>query len=110
MALIREIGIAVRIVIITLWLQSAGVAALIHWVRHALASDAHRLGPFRSAVLVVRFTAAVIVLHVVLISVRHAEPPLRLLPGSHLFPFVIVLKADCHADGRVALRPNFGAA
>ena len=67
MALIREIGIAVRIVIITLWLQSAGVAALIHWVRHALASDAHRLEPFRSAALIVRLTAAVIVLHGVLI-------------------------------------------
>ena len=67
MASIREIGIAVRIVIITLGLQSAGLAALIHWVRHALASDAHRLGPFRSAVLVVRLTAGVIVLHGVLI-------------------------------------------
>lgn len=67
MALIREIGIAVCIVIITLWLQSAGLAALVHWVRHALASDAHRLGPFRSAVLVVRLTATVIVLHGVLI-------------------------------------------
>ena len=67
MALIREIGIAVRIVIITLCLQSAGLAALIHWVRHALTSDPHRLGPFRSAVLVVRLTAAVLVLHGVLI-------------------------------------------
>jgi Ion channel len=67
MALIREIGIAVGIVIITLWLQSAGLAALIHWVRHALASNAHRLGPLRSAVLVVRLTAAVILLHAVLI-------------------------------------------
>jgi len=67
MALIREIGIAVCIVIITLSLQSAGLAALIHWVRHALASDAHRLGPLRSALLVVRLTAAVIVQHGVLI-------------------------------------------
>jgi hypothetical protein len=67
MALIREIGIAVGIVINTLWLQSAGLAALIHWVRHALASNAHRLGPLRSAVLVVRLTAAVILLHAVLI-------------------------------------------
>jgi hypothetical protein len=67
MALIREIGMALLIVIITLWLQSAGLAALIHWVRHAFASDAHRLGPLRSAVLVVRLTAAVIVLHGVLI-------------------------------------------
>jgi voltage-gated potassium channel len=65
MALIREIGIAVRIVIIRLWLQSVGLAALIHWVRHALASDAHRLGPFRSAVLVARLTTAIIVLHAV---------------------------------------------
>jgi len=63
MALIREIGIAVGIVIITLWLQSAALAALIHWVRQALARDAHSLAPFRSAVLVVRLTAAVIVLH-----------------------------------------------
>ena len=67
MALIREIGIAVCIVIVTLWLQSVGLAALIHWVRHALASNAHRLGPLRSAVLVVRLTAAVILLHAVLI-------------------------------------------
>jgi ion channel len=67
MALIREIGIAVGIVIITLLLQSAGLAALIQWVRHALASEAHRLGPFRSAVLVARLTAAVIVLHGILI-------------------------------------------
>ena len=67
MALIREIGIAVRIVIITMCLQSAGIAALIHWVRHAFASDARRLGPFRAAVLVVWLTAAVIVLHGVLI-------------------------------------------
>ena len=67
MALTREIGIAVCIVIITLWLQSAGLAGLIHWVRHVVAGDAHRLGPARSAVLVVRLTAAVIVLHGVLI-------------------------------------------
>jgi voltage-gated potassium channel len=67
MTLIREIGIAVGIVIITLWLQSVGFAALIHWVRHALAGDVHRLGPIRSATLVVRLTAAVIVLHGVLI-------------------------------------------
>jgi hypothetical protein len=57
MALIREIGIAVSIVIIELWLQSAGLAALIHWVRHALAADVHRLWPLRSAVLVVRLPA-----------------------------------------------------
>jgi hypothetical protein len=74
MALIREIGIAVCIVIITLWLQSAGIAALIHGVRHALTSEAHRFGPVRSAVLVVRLTAAVIVLHGVLILLKFLDP------------------------------------
>ena len=67
MTLFHEVGTAVLLVILTLWLQSAGLAALILWVRRALARDLHRLGPFRSTALVVQLTAAVIVLHVVLI-------------------------------------------
>jgi voltage-gated potassium channel len=67
MTLVREIGIAVRMVMVTLWLQSVGLAALILWIRRAVAGDLHRLGPFRSAVLVLRLTGAVIVLHGVLI-------------------------------------------
>jgi voltage-gated potassium channel len=54
-------------VIVTLWLQCAGLAALIVWIRRSLADDLHRLGPFRSAALVVRLTAAIIVLHGVLV-------------------------------------------
>jgi hypothetical protein len=54
MTLVREIGIAVSIVIATLWLQSVGLAALILWIRHAVANGLHRLGPLLSAVLVVR--------------------------------------------------------
>jgi voltage-gated potassium channel len=67
MTLFREVGTAVLLVILTLWLQSAGLAALILWVRLALAADLHRLGPFRSTGLVVQLTAAVIVLHGALI-------------------------------------------
>jgi voltage-gated potassium channel len=67
MALVREIGIAVWMVIVTLWLQSVGLAVLILWIRRAVAGDLHRLGPFRAAALVVRLTGAVIVLHGVLI-------------------------------------------
>ena len=67
MILFHEVGTALLLVILTLWLQSAGLAALILWVRHALARDLHRLGPFRSTALVVQLTAAVIVLHGVLI-------------------------------------------
>ena len=67
MSLFREIGIAVQMVIVTLWLQSVGLAVLILWIRRAVAGDLHRFGPFRSAALVVRLTGAVIVLHGVLI-------------------------------------------
>ena len=67
MTFFRQIGTPVLLVILTLWLQSAGLAALISWVRRAVAGDLHRLGPFRSTALVVQLTAAVIVLHGVLI-------------------------------------------
>jgi voltage-gated potassium channel len=67
MTLWHEIGTAVLLLILTLWLQCAGLAVLISWVRGAVTGDLHRLGPFRSATLVVQFTAAVIVLHGVLI-------------------------------------------
>jgi voltage-gated potassium channel len=58
---------AVLLIILTLWLQCGGLVALIFWVRRVVAGDLHKLGPFRSAALVVRLTAAVIVLHGVLI-------------------------------------------
>jgi voltage-gated potassium channel len=67
MTLAREIAIAVCMVMVTLWLQSVGLAALILGIRRDVAGDLYRLGPLRSAALVVRLTAAVIVLHGVLI-------------------------------------------
>jgi hypothetical protein len=67
MSFFRESVAAVLLVILTLWLQCAGLAALIFWVRRAVAGDLHRFGPVRSAALVVRLTAAVIVVHGVLI-------------------------------------------
>jgi voltage-gated potassium channel len=41
-----------------------GMAALIGWGRTALGRDTHNLGRLRSAVLMVRFTTAIIALHV----------------------------------------------
>lgn len=67
MTLLHEIGTAVLLIILTLWLQCGGLVALIFWVRRVVARDIHRLGPFRATALVVRLTAAVIVLHGVLI-------------------------------------------
>ncbi len=46
MTLVREIGIAIRMAMVTLWLQSVGLVGLILWIRRALASDLDRLGPF----------------------------------------------------------------
>lgn len=67
MILLHEIGTAVLLIILTLWLQCGGLVALIFWVRRLVAGDLYELGPFRSTALVVRLTAAVIVLHGVLI-------------------------------------------
>jgi voltage-gated potassium channel len=51
------------LVTLTLWLQSAGIAALMAWVRRALARDIREMSALRSAALVVRLTMAVVVLH-----------------------------------------------
>jgi voltage-gated potassium channel len=67
MMLLHKIAIAVLVLMLTLWVQCAGFAVLIGWVRGAVRDDLPRLGPFRSAALVVQFTAAVIALHGVLI-------------------------------------------
>ncbi len=59
----HQAGVAVVLVSLTLWLHSAGIGGLIAWVKHVLKSDIHALGPLRSAVLVVRFSATTVVLH-----------------------------------------------
>ena len=51
------------LVTLTLWLQSAGIAALVTWVRRVLGGDMRKIGAFRSAALVVRLAMAVVVLH-----------------------------------------------
>jgi voltage-gated potassium channel len=64
MIFVREASAAVVLVTLTLLLQCAGMAALISWGRTSLAPDVHRLGPIRSAMLMVRFITAFIVLHI----------------------------------------------
>jgi voltage-gated potassium channel len=59
----QQAGAAFLLVTLTLWLQSAGSAALIAWVRPAVAGDIHKLGPLHSTALVVRLTTAVVALH-----------------------------------------------
>ena len=64
MIFVREASAAVVLVTLTLSLQCAGMAALIAWGRTSLAPDVHRLGPIRSALLMVRSMTAFIGLHV----------------------------------------------
>ena len=61
--LFRQVDEGLLLVILTLWLQSVGIAALVRWARHAVQGDLDGLTLFRSAGLVVRLTTAVIALH-----------------------------------------------
>ena len=64
MIFVREASAAVVMVTLTLLLQCTGMAALISWGRTSLAPEVHRLGPVRSAMLMVRLITAFIVLHI----------------------------------------------
>jgi voltage-gated potassium channel len=59
----REACAAVVLVALTLTLQCAGIAGLIAWGKTNLTRD-DKLGLFRSALLMVRFITAFVVLHV----------------------------------------------
>ena len=63
MIFVREASAAVVLVTLTLSLQCAGMAALISFARPSLAPDDLRLGPIRSALLMVRLMTAFIALH-----------------------------------------------
>ena len=63
MTLIPQAAAAVLLLVLTLCLQCVGVAALIEWLRTATTKDLQRIGPIRSAVLVVKSTIAIVILH-----------------------------------------------
>ncbi len=67
MMLLQQSGAAVFLVVITLALQCAGVAALITRLRRVAAGGLHDLRMFHSAALVMKTTVAVIVLHGIVI-------------------------------------------
>lgn len=63
MPLLHQLGAAFLLMTVTLWLECGGVAWLIIWTRQAVAGGIHKLGPLRSAALVVRVTTAIMALH-----------------------------------------------
>jgi len=64
MHLAHQAGAAVSLVALTLWLQCAGMGFVICRARAFIEQLANRLSPWHAAVLMVRFAAAMIVLHI----------------------------------------------
>jgi hypothetical protein len=60
MAFVHIASVVILLVALTLFLQCAGMAALIHWARARFARRLNRLGPWRSGTLIVRFTSVLI--------------------------------------------------
>ena len=67
MIFLQQAGAAILLVLLTLCLQCAGVAALITWLRSVAARGLHDLRMFHSAALVMQTTVAVIILHGIVI-------------------------------------------
>jgi voltage-gated potassium channel len=63
MSFAGQTSAAAVLVALTLTFHSAGMAALIYWVKTDLEHGMYRFGPFRSGVLMVRFTSVIIGLH-----------------------------------------------
>ena len=63
MLYIDRFAAAFLLVMLTLCLQSAGIAALLTWVRQTTEGYVHKLGRFRVAALFVRVMTAIIALH-----------------------------------------------
>jgi len=63
MGFLRQFEAAVVLIALTLALQSAGMAGLIDWARGHLEKRMYRFGKVRSAMLMVRFTSLIIILH-----------------------------------------------
>jgi hypothetical protein len=63
MGFIGQTTAAAVLVALTLSFQSAGMAALIYWVRSDMEQGLNRFSTFRSGVLLVRFSSVIIGLH-----------------------------------------------
>ena len=64
MVFARQATLATLLVAATLWLQGAGMALLIHWARNALGRGMAALRAWRASLLMIRFTSAIVVLHI----------------------------------------------
>jgi len=84
MALVPQAASAILLLVLTLCLQCAGVAALIEWLRRMTADNAREFGPIRSAVLVVKSTIAIVLLHGLVILLWASFYRLQCFPSWEL--------------------------
>ena len=63
MSFVHQGYLTIILVTLTLILQSVGMAVLIQWIKAQFPNGIHQLGLFRSIMLVVRFTALLVCLH-----------------------------------------------
>jgi voltage-gated potassium channel len=63
MTFVRQTGTAVLLVTLTLWIQCLGIAVLIHWARASIDRGMSRLSVLHAAILMIRFSILVIILH-----------------------------------------------
>src|SRR6185295_19671384 len=84
MTLIPQASAAALLLVLPLCLQCAGVAALVEWLRGVTAKSAQGFGPVRSAILVVKTTIAIIILHGLVILLWASFYRLQCFPSWEL--------------------------
>lgn len=84
MTLFPQASAATLLLVLTLCLQCAGVAALVEWLRRVTAKRGQGFGPVRSAVLVVKSTIAIIILHGLVILLWASFYRLQCFPSWEL--------------------------
>ncbi len=84
MTLFQQTAAAVLLLILTLWVQCAGVAALIEWLKRVMTRGIYTFGSIRAAVLVMQTTVMMIVLHSLVILLWAGFYRLRCFPSWEL--------------------------
>ena len=84
MPFLNQATAAVLLLTLTLWLQCAGVAALIEWLKRVMVRGIYTFGSIRAAALVVQTTMAMMVLHGVVIFLWAGFYRLRCFPSWEL--------------------------
>lgn len=107
MTILVQISTSVILLMLTLCLQCAGVAALIEWLKRVLTRDTHNFRPIHAAALVVKSSIAVIVLHGLVILLWAAWYRFRCLPSWELAFYFSASTYTSVGSGDVMLPSNW---